>query len=466
MRLIAILCILVFPAAAWALAPRLAFSDLDSGPKTGNTDGKGSGAIVTIWGNNLGASQGAGRVYVGEAEATAIYYWKNADGQLPGGPADLYTYHKMQEIAFAIPTGAPDGATTIRVRHNGVDSNTLPFFVRPGNIRFIKTGGDNTGTGLWNTPWASLSFAVSGAKIVPGDIVYSVGVGASSEVDVGASSKITGTATTKTALVAYPGTTVACSTPTEYGTATIHNNVSGGVANNFWTFSKLSIDTGFTALSIFGYARYIGLDLTGNLPSANQYSGAIGGNCTELADATACSGHRILGAEIHDYGDRTGANNFHHVLYISNRSPHQAEAYEIGWSYFHNNTAYQGIHIYDQNPGVGWRGTFNIHDNVIHNFAGNAINLNAAYPASYNVYNNLIVLDPSYSPPGGVYAQPAAAFRIEANTASFKIFNNTVYGYAAENQFQTAGTTTLQNNIIVDTRGVAYASHAAPTKSN
>lgn len=46
------------------VAPILNFSDITSGPDTGLGDGYGSGAIVTIWGNNLGSSQGASTISV------------------------------------------------------------------------------------------------------------------------------------------------------------------------------------------------------------------------------------------------------------------------------------------------------------------------------------------------------------------------------------------------------------------
>lgn len=42
------------PSAAFVLQLDLKCSDITSGPKTDLGDGKGSGAIVTIWGNNLG----------------------------------------------------------------------------------------------------------------------------------------------------------------------------------------------------------------------------------------------------------------------------------------------------------------------------------------------------------------------------------------------------------------------------
>jgi len=185
-----------FSSYAQAVTPVLNFSDINSGPKIGNTDGVGSGAIVTVWGNNLGSSQGTSKIYVGDVEATTIYYWKNADGNLPGGPADLDTYHKMQEIAFAIPSGAVNGSSPIKVKVDGVDSNTIPFTVRSGNIKFVKLdGNDGSGDGSWNNAYRTLQNVFDGdnGKLSPGDIVYSVGVNSVSGISVGRYATIKGT---------------------------------------------------------------------------------------------------------------------------------------------------------------------------------------------------------------------------------------------------------------------------------
>ena len=168
--------ILMITQKAFAGQPALNFSDIDSGPKIGNTDGAGGltssqhGAIVTVWGNYLGSSQGSSKIYVGGVEAAHVYYWKDADGTLPGGPADLKTYHRMQEIAFSVPAGASDGANMIRVNVGGVDSNTLPFTVRNGNIRFIKSGGSNSNEGTWSGPWGVLG-AAGGQGVFDGSSV-------------------------------------------------------------------------------------------------------------------------------------------------------------------------------------------------------------------------------------------------------------------------------------------------------
>lgn len=151
-------------------APVLLFSDLASGPRSGNSDDSQpgqtagvDGAIVTVWGKRLGTT--TGRIRVGGVDAR-IYAWGNATA-----PADLSSQHGMQMVAFQIPAQVPEGATTIdAVARNGV-SNALPFTVRAGSIRFVKTGGNDTsGDGSWQRPWAKVSRATLGLE--PGAIVY------------------------------------------------------------------------------------------------------------------------------------------------------------------------------------------------------------------------------------------------------------------------------------------------------
>ena len=450
--------------------PALNFSDITSGPKTGNTDGAGGltsaqhGAIVTIWGNYLGSPQGTSKIYIMDSmgiksEVAHYYYWKHANGQLPGGPADLSTYHKMQEIAFSLPASVADGNATIIATINGVNSNPLPFTVRDGSIRFIRsTGNDSFGDGSWGSPWVTLSATVRGgnSKLVAGDIVYSVGVGASSIVKVGEVVSLIGTSGSPYSLVVYPNTTaVVVTSGTAFKNWTHGNTVEPSA---YWNFSKFTIDTGYEAFSIFGYARYIGNNVTGVIPEIS-YSGFVGGSCppSSTPSTLPCSGHMVLGNEVHDYGDPTGQNNFHHLIYISNRSGTTAEAYEIGWNYFHDNTSYQGIHIYDY-AGNPWTGTFKIHHNAVKNQAGNAININNPSAADYNIYNNIVVLDTDFNPPAGNFSAPSSAIRIDnATYGTLKVYGNTFYGYAATNNM-TAALIDYKSNIMIDSRNVAYGS--------
>ena len=81
-----------------AAAPVLTFTDLVIGPNTGNSDTShgqvagADGAIVTVWGKYLGASQGGSQVTFNGTPAR-VYTWGNATA-----PADLFTRHKMQMI--------------------------------------------------------------------------------------------------------------------------------------------------------------------------------------------------------------------------------------------------------------------------------------------------------------------------------------------------------------------------------
>jgi hypothetical protein len=492
-----ILAGLILSQNAFAALPVLNFSDIDSGPNTGNTDGLGSGAIVTIWGNNLGTSQGSSRVYVGGVEAAYIYYWKNADGTLPGGPADLKTYHRMQEIAFSVPSAAPSGATTIRVTVNGVDSNTLPFTVRSGNIRFIKSGGSNSNAGTWSSPWGVLGatggqgvFDGTSVTLAAGDIVYSIGVGTTHGVSIGRNSPVIGTLASPISLIAYPNSTVAIDYTSADGgnvMGVIDNWYPSNRNNRYVNFSKLKVTatqpTGNTADVTNGIeantgTRVVGLEITG--PTVY---GGYGGAVTSPGGIHG-SGGKYYGLYIHNYGtaygsstgvgdhtntyvynmddgtwtspsgcgyapcsggaEKTSVDRFQHLFYISNRSGARVDAYEIAWCHLTENPILEGIHIYDMGAGDGgWIGTLKVHHNAIKNQRGPAIE--GSYPDNtpMQVYNNLIINDTGSPNPGA-----ALSFFFSGN---LELYNNTAYGFRYGNMIQNSGTQSVINNIFVST---------------
>jgi len=47
--------LLLVPAASWAATPRVFFTDLTSGPKSGGQNN--AGAFITIYGRNFGATR-------------------------------------------------------------------------------------------------------------------------------------------------------------------------------------------------------------------------------------------------------------------------------------------------------------------------------------------------------------------------------------------------------------------------
>ena len=158
------LFMMLLPAFVFAAnSPVLLFSDLITGPDVGLGDGKGSGVIVTVWGQNLGSSQGDGTLEFCDSEGVCregyLYYWKNADGNLPGGPANLFESHAMQEIAFSIPDSA-QGTGEIQLT-KGNRTSTLPFTVRAGTIYHVKSSGSDSGDGSWDNPWLTVGKATA-----------------------------------------------------------------------------------------------------------------------------------------------------------------------------------------------------------------------------------------------------------------------------------------------------------------
>src|SRR5262249_49951334 len=114
-------------------SPVLYFTDLASGPRSGNRDtSKGQsanqdGALVTVWGANLGTSQGTSTITLGGVTPTAIYYWGNATPPNCGAATLFNTYQKLQCVIFQVDHGTATGAQNLVVTVNGTASNPVPF---------------------------------------------------------------------------------------------------------------------------------------------------------------------------------------------------------------------------------------------------------------------------------------------------------------------------------------------------
>src|SRR3954471_10104682 len=237
------LVLLVLIAAPLLAAdPFLAFSDLDSGPATGNGDtsrGQAAGidgALVTVWGADLGASQGASEIRVGGAVAR-IYAW--GDATPPAGRVDLHRRLGLQRVVFQVPAAAASGAASIVARVGGRDSNPLAFTVRAGGIRFVATSGSDSADGSWAHPWRTLPYATG--RIAAGDTCYALdGVTQTTVQDYNTTLDLIGDGEPgrPKALVAYPGARVAIgSASVDRG---IHCWYSGqGRLSRWWTLAQL-----------------------------------------------------------------------------------------------------------------------------------------------------------------------------------------------------------------------------------
>ena len=461
--------------------PRLLFSDLISGPCLGNSDGAGGlsasehGAIITIWGQQLGASQGTSRILINGQEAAHVYYWQNATGNQPGGPADLYSYHQMQEIAFSLPAGLSEGAAQIQVEVDGTRSNSLPFTLSCGRIFFVSASGSSSGDGSWQSPWPSVTYAADDARFDagqagPGDIIYVTGT---FREDGGVPLQYSGSAEAPVALVGYPGSVSRFTGA--YNNAVTLLNWYG--RQGYWHFSKLTLDTPATGLSGFTDMRAVGLEITG--PQAEGYGGSIG--CSENANDPqtdgSCGGGTYYGLYIHDFGN-DNTSEFHHTTYISNRDGRPNKAYEFGWCYLHDNKAVNGFHFYDHTPGGDWTGTMKIHDNVVVNQRGAGLGLlsgGTEISVPFAIYNNIFIncgQGPDIPRPGQsnyVISGHAVAFSEGVVTSPIRFYNNIIYGYGrADNDsgygvaIRFGGSVAMHNNIIVDRNNRPYVS-AQPT---
>lgn len=421
------------PAApASAADPVLYFSDIVSGPKAGNSDTSGGrtgadGAIVTIWGRNLGGTQGSSKVYANGAEAASCYSWSNATA-----PADLYTYHQMQMVSFQVSRLAQDGAGQITIVVNGKQSNSLPFTVRAGNIYFAKTSGsDDTGDGSWGNPWQTIPKAAD--SLAAGDIAYiGNGVDQITETNYGAAVNLgsDGAEGNPKALIVYPGATSHVGHAAGERAFGVWNDAGSGYSVH-WVLAKFTMTTGQIGVSGQTGFRVVGNYLTA--PHGDGWDGAIGGVGNNVY---------ILGNELENVGSANGSK-YYHAIYISGRrqdtGPRAATESnrEVAWNYIHDGLSNRAINIYSEQDFSAFIQQHRIHDNVIVNQRGDGILLGYYVSGDNWVYNNLVIhaglgpeflddeggLDPSYH--AGMHI--GSGHEQVAQTALY-VYNNTLYG--------------------------------------
>ena len=460
---VAIIPLFLFGGVSHSLEPRLNFSDLDSGPSSGLDDGLGEGTIVTLWGNNLGSAQGSSQIKLRDVNGTVsdvayVYYWKNANGELPGGPANLYQSHRMQEIAVSIPN-VPNGLAKLYVTVNGVKSNELNFTVRDGAIKWVAPSGNNNNSCSFSSPCGWINGDIGGSatrgglgneKLDAGDIVYSRGV---QEPDYCSGGKcagmylrtVVGTKTRPVSLVAYPGTRPKI---------TSENRGVNPYRSDYINISKYHISVGYKDPATAPDAgnssesnyhikaskgRYVGNFLDEKSGTCfNGWSGAF------TSGSTSGSGVKIFGNHFFDLGcDNT--SRYQHTLYMSVRdeSSTNVEAWEIGWNHLQDNKSLYGIHNYDEqyNGDCGnVVGTLSIHDNYIINQKGAGIHVstrdrsgtrNICWEADIEIYNNVLINN-GLGPAAEDNVTYSGAMRITGDMGSsiVNIYNNTIYGYS------------------------------------
>ncbi len=444
-------------------APHLAFSDITSGPSKGLGDKKGSGAIVTVWGYKLGEAQNASLIELCDpnnicSEAAHVYYWKNADGELPGGPANLFESHGMQEVSFSIPN-TDDGAGSIKLT-TGFGSSSLPFTVRPGNIYHVKTGGDNKNNCSFSIPCSYINGDINGGsqgglgngKLVAGDIVYSHGVqeptfsGGGIEAGMFMRS-IVGTEAAPVAMVAYPD-------PDNFSTVTsahrgLNNYLSEGIVTSKYAIAvgyadpALPANAGEPSKSNFHLSASRNGRGIGNLLIQKPNTCFTGWSGAIVSGGDGGQNYKAFGNHIKDLGC-DNSSRYAHTLYMSirNEAAVITKPWEIGFNYLDNNNVFYGIHNYDESytGDCGtMTGTLKIHNNVILNQRGAGINIGtrdaanpkvACWAADMEIVNNVLInVGLGVVAEDGVANSGAIQVGGDLSGNSLIISNNTVYGH-------------------------------------
>ena len=349
--------------------PRIFYSDLDSGPKTGGENGLG--AYVTIYGKNFGASQGGSVVTVG------------------GGAAGGYRIWSDTKIVFQLGPAAATG--NIVVAGSAGASNGIPFTVRAGNIYFVSTSGNDGNAGSFSAPWLTLPHAVQ--SIASGDVIYAMnGVSQTADDGQGWSANLTLRASwcggTQRALAAYPGATVTIGSTTN-NLASIRSTDSSagdGACTGGWTFGELYLPSS-NGVELAGGS---GWRIVGNEMTCPNGNGA--GACFE---ASQSSGVKFYGNYVHNTGT-VNASALYQGVYFTTDSVHL----DIGWNTIAYVRGCRGLQIHSSPLGPGGPSDptghnqydIAIHDNIIHDTQCDGMILATLDPSqgAVQVYNNLI----------------------------------------------------------------------------
>jgi hypothetical protein len=396
-------------------APVLFFTDLTSGPATGNSDAthvNNGGVYVNIYGNFFGAAQGNSTVTLNGAACLKVVSWGT-------------TWLWFQKIVVQLTSSCASGNFTVTTSLG--TSNSLPFSVHAGgHIYYVSgSGNDAIGTGSFAAPWRTLTHARD--VMVAGDTTYAE-TGSDATADDGSGWHTSflvetgGLATGSIALCVYPGASVTI------GSTSIPNAIRSGdnIPTNYWVISGFTLRGG-QANSIWGsnFWRFVGNDIS--CPNGNGEGG-----CYTPIESTYLS---TYGNNIHNTG-AAGASAEYHGVYLAMDSNNE----DFGWNEISYVNGGRALQTHSAPNGGGTKGynlsSLSIHDNVIHDSALDCIVADTLNPSAGTVaiYNNVLYNCGLTTPPedtGGWNGINVPGFT-EAGpngTGTVEIFNNTLYAY-------------------------------------
>lgn len=430
--------VILLPAVSLA-APRLLFSDLESGPRTGWEGSSTRGAAVTVWGIGFGSTRGSNYVTINGAQLTSAsdYAEWGATGPARG----------LDRITFWVPSTASDGAGTISVTVGGETSNTIPFTVRSGNIHFISqsdgsnsyTGGKATYQGGNSGPWKNFYMIDPGnnSAVQPGDIIY-VRSGTYATLDeqdfIVYYRGDGGTAGRPVATVGYPTEWPVVGNAT---TPSTHSAISNETSNGFLDYTewhKILWKSGRSAIATYGSN---GIRIVGN-----RFEEAQEDAWTGIVYADNARNHEILG----NYFYRNGFDKFKHDFYYNTKNQYygstRPDTYNVtlAWNEFRETWTDPSIAGIERGgPSVEFKSqspsdtgrvyNIHIHDNLWKDNDDSALYFSERYE-DVHVYNN--IFDGVSNEAGSVRAvigawSTAPSAVSPAVTPTVNVYNNTFY---------------------------------------
>jgi hypothetical protein len=455
-----------FASTASTLVPKVAYTDIVSGPTSGGESNLG--AYLSIFGRNFGSS-GLGastRVYIGGVEVAAYRSL---------GASRVQAVSGLQQITVQVGSlgGAAQGvALPIKVTVSGVDSNTnVSFMPNPGRMLFVDNLAGNDATAVpgditkpyryVQTP--ALYIGGAWAVVQPGDMIVLRGHGnANPWTDIGfehyfmryrnkSGSAPTGAVGTGAiVLMGYPGEDA-------YIRGAIAGGMTGGCVSAIngqsypgmgqWAvIANLRMDCegydGPISQEIFGHNwRIVNNDL------AASTAPRTGTSIPRMAGITGNGNNAVwYGNHIHDI---QGSAQECHGIYIDGDG-----SYDIAYNHIHDIRDGNGFQVY-VNGGNGTTEANNVslHHNFIHDVSKHGLNIADGMHSGLRIWNNI------------VYNTANAALRFNTNTiTNSRIYNNTFYntntsgfyGALMNDWSFAAGALDLQNNIFHVKSGVPY----------
>ena len=438
--------------------PVLYFSDMTDGPTTGWEGSSTKGAAVSIWGRNFGTSRGTSYVTVGGVNLTS-----ESDYAEWGATTNPIVPLGMQRITFYLNSSMSTIGTypneTISITTSEGTSGTIPFHCRAlgsNHIYFLdNVTGDDNDSGL--TPaLAKKTTAWARGNLEAGDVVYLKDSGTpytDHDIDTGYHygglftfganpSHNNGTQGNSITVTAYPGDNVKMEANEGLSGTELRSVIKmrySGTQLQFWTFSKLTMEGIYSAISLGGsgysnggisHFRIIGNDCTTILSETS------GGCIITLYGCTYGMDHLYMyGNYLHDQcanfrGQDTGRRVYQ--VYIGGYGA--LDHLYVGWNDMGWGSQGRGFQVYGHTP-EDTLDNFYVHDNWFHDNVRQCVILGGGDGSSpYSFVKNAYFYNNILSDPGpGDCVIVIAGVGNGSAGGNFYIYNNTFYSPDSSN---------------------------------